>query len=95
MTAHGPFAQYGLAAVVPVRREETTHGFIGLGDRASKKGYTDDELEFANLGLLQIAASRIGVSEDRNVASSRKVACLIHHHNVGKACHQRSGANRS
>jgi sigma-B regulation protein RsbU (phosphoserine phosphatase) len=45
--AHGPFAEYGLAAVVPIRREETTHGFVGLGGRASKKPYSDDELEFA------------------------------------------------
>lgn len=45
--SHGPFAEYGLAAVVPIRRESATYGFVGLGNRPARAGYSDDELEFA------------------------------------------------
>jgi sigma-B regulation protein RsbU (phosphoserine phosphatase) len=45
--AHGPLAEYGLQAVVPIRKEEVTHGFVGLGARPSGQAFSDDELAFA------------------------------------------------
>ena len=36
-----------LAAIVPIRKDDVTHGFLGLGARPSGGGYTDDELAFA------------------------------------------------
>jgi sigma-B regulation protein RsbU (phosphoserine phosphatase) len=45
--AHGPLADYGLLAVVPIRKEDVTHGFVGLGARPSNQSFTDDELAFA------------------------------------------------
>jgi sigma-B regulation protein RsbU (phosphoserine phosphatase) len=45
--AHGPLAACGLQAIVPIRKEEVTHGFVGLGARPSAHAYTDDELAFA------------------------------------------------
>jgi sigma-B regulation protein RsbU (phosphoserine phosphatase) len=46
--SRGPFAKVGLTAVVPIRREAETYGFVGLGARPSKQSYTDEELAFAN-----------------------------------------------
>lgn len=45
--AHGPLAEYGLLAVVPIRKEDVTHGFVGLGARPSGQVFSDDELAFA------------------------------------------------
>ena len=45
--AHGPLAAYGLIAVVPIRKEDVTHGFVGLGARPSGQEFSDDELAFA------------------------------------------------
>ena len=39
--------QRGLAAIVPIRKEGVTHGFVGLGDRPSGQAFTSDELAFA------------------------------------------------
>ncbi len=46
--AHGPFARYGLQAVVPIRKENVTHGFMGLGARPSAQSFSGDELAFAS-----------------------------------------------
>jgi sigma-B regulation protein RsbU (phosphoserine phosphatase) len=43
----GPLAEYGLQAVVPIRKEDVTHGFVGLGARPAGHPFTDDELAFA------------------------------------------------
>ena len=41
-------ARLGLTGVVPIRKEDVTHGFVGLGPRAGGKPYSDDELEFSS-----------------------------------------------
>lgn len=46
-SSEGPFARYGLQAVVPIRKENVTHGFMGLGARPSAQSFSDDELAFA------------------------------------------------
>jgi sigma-B regulation protein RsbU (phosphoserine phosphatase) len=43
----GALAEQGLAAIVPIRKDQVTHGFLGLGARPSSHGFTDDELAFA------------------------------------------------
>lgn len=41
-------AELGVVAVVPIRKEDVTHGFVGLGPRAAANPFSEDELAFAS-----------------------------------------------
>jgi sigma-B regulation protein RsbU (phosphoserine phosphatase) len=41
-------AELGLTGIVPIRKEDVTHGFVGLGPRAGGKPYSEDELAFSS-----------------------------------------------
>jgi sigma-B regulation protein RsbU (phosphoserine phosphatase) len=43
----GALVAQGLAAIVPIRKDQVTHGFLGMGTRPSGQPFTDDELAFA------------------------------------------------
>jgi sigma-B regulation protein RsbU (phosphoserine phosphatase) len=80
--AHGPLAGYGLLAVVPIRKEDVTHGFVGLGARPSGHGFSDDELAFAgalanqaivaleNAWLIEETIEKRRLEEELAIASS-------------------------
>jgi sigma-B regulation protein RsbU (phosphoserine phosphatase) len=40
-------ATHGVSALVPIRKENVTHGFLGLGGKPGGHSFTDDELAFA------------------------------------------------
>jgi sigma-B regulation protein RsbU (phosphoserine phosphatase) len=40
-------AEYRVNALVPIRKDNVTHGFLGLGARVNGQDYTDEELAFA------------------------------------------------
>jgi sigma-B regulation protein RsbU (phosphoserine phosphatase) len=79
---HGPLAEYGLQAVVPIRKEEVTHGFVGLGARPSGQPFSDDELAFAgalanqaivaleNAWLIEETIEKRRLEEELAIASS-------------------------
>jgi phosphoserine phosphatase RsbU/P len=44
---NGPLAERKLEAIVPIRKDTVTHGFLGIGARPNGQAVTDDELAFA------------------------------------------------
>lgn len=44
---NGPLAERKLDAIVPIRKDSVTHGFLGIGARPNGQPVTDDELAFA------------------------------------------------
>ena len=44
---NGPLADRKLEAIVPIRKDSVTHGFLGIGSRPNGQAVTDDELAFA------------------------------------------------
>jgi phosphoserine phosphatase RsbU/P len=45
--AAAELASHGIAALVPIRKENVTHGFLALGARPGGQPFTDDELAFS------------------------------------------------
>lgn len=41
-------ARLGISGIVPIRKEDVTHGFVGLGPRAGGRPYSTDEFEFSS-----------------------------------------------
>ncbi len=46
-TVHPQLADLKLSAIVPIRKDDVTHGFLGLGARPSGVAYSEDELAFS------------------------------------------------